>query len=236
MSRKFGVACDLELPRIPYQETFTVPVKQVEGKHKKQTGGAGQFGVAYMDFEPAERGEGLVFENAIVGGAIPRQFIPSVEKGIRRAMERGIIAGYPVVDIKVRLYDGKYHPVDSKDVAFQMAGSKGFKAAAGKGRPVLLEPIMNMEITVPEDNMGDVMGDVNTRRGRVNGSEPLGKYVVIRATMPLAEIQTYEATLRSMTQGRGSFTMEASHMEGVPPNIQEKIVKESGFVAADEDD
>lgn len=236
MSRKFGVTCDLELPRIPYQETFTVPVKQVEGKHKKQTGGAGQFGVAYMDFEPAGRGEGLDFENAIVGGAIPRQFIPSVEKGIRRAMERGIIAGYPVVDIKVRLYDGKYHPVDSKDVAFQMAGSKGFKAAASKARPVLLEPIMNMEITVPEDNMGDVMGDVNTRRGRVNGSEPMGKHVVIKATMPLAEIQTYEATLRSMTQGRGSFTMEASHMEAVPPNIQEKIVKDSGFVAAEDDD
>ena len=236
MSRKFGVACDLELPRIPYQETFTVPVRQVEGKHKKQTGGAGQFGVAYMDFEPADRGEGLIFENAIVGGSIPRQFIPSVEKGIRRAMERGVIAGYPVVDIKVRLYDGKYHPVDSKDVAFQMAGSKGFKSAAGRARPTLLEPIMNMEITVPEDNMGDVMGDVNTRRGRVNGSEPLGKYVVIKATMPLAEIQTYEATLRSMTQGRGSFTMEASHMEGVPPNVQGKIVKESGFVATDEDD
>ena len=236
MQRKFGVACDLEVPRIPYHETFTVPVKNVEGKHKKQTGGAGQFGVAYMDFEPAERGSGLVFEDAIVGGAIPRQFIPSVEKGIRKAMERGVIAGYQVVDVKVRLFDGKYHPVDSKDVAFQMAGSKGFKAAASKARPVLLEPIMNMEIVVPEENMGDVMGDVNTRRGRVSGSEPVGKYTVIKAQMPLAEVQSYEATLRSMTQGRGSFTMEPSHMEGVPPNVQEKIVKESGFIASDDDD
>lgn len=236
MGRKFGVECTLELPRIPYLETFTVPVKQVEGKHKKQTGGAGQFGVAFMDFEPAERGAGLIFEDAIVGGAIPRQFIPSVEKGLRKAMGRGVVAGYPVVDVKVRLYDGKYHPVDSKDVAFQLAASKGFKQAAAKARPVLLEPIMNMEIMVPEENMGDVMGDVNTRRGRVSGSEPLGKYMVIKAQMPLAEVQTYEATLRSMTQGRGSFTMEESHMEPVPPNVQDKIIKESGFVVTEDEE
>jgi elongation factor G len=236
MARKFGVNCVLELPRIPYLETFTLPVKNVEGKHKKQTGGAGQFGVAYMDFEPAERGSGLVFEDAIVGGSIPRQFIPSVEKGVRKAMARGVIAGYPVVDVHVRLFDGKYHPVDSKDVAFQMAGSKGFKLAAAKARPVLLEPIMDMEIMVPEENMGDVMGDVNTRRGRVSGSEPVGKYVVIKAAMPMAEVQSYEATLRSMTQGRGSFTMEPSHMEAVPPNIQEKIVKDSGFVVHEDED
>ena len=236
MARKFGVNCVLELPRIPYLETFTVPVKNVEGKHKKQTGGAGQFGVAFMDFEPGERGSGLVFEDAIVGGAIPRQFIPSVEKGVRKAMARGVIAGYPVVDVHVRLLDGKYHPVDSKDVAFQMAGSKGFKLAAAKARPVLLEPIMNMEIMVPEENMGDVMGDVNTKRGRVSGSEPVGRYTVIKAQMPMAEIQSYEATLRSMTQGRGSFTMEPSHMEAVPPMIQEKIVKDSGFVVHEDED
>lgn len=236
MQRKFGVSCELSLPRIPYQETFTAPVKGVEGKHKKQTGGHGQFAVAFMDFEPGPRGSGLVFEDAIVGGAVPRQFIPSVEKGCLRAMSQGLIAGYPLVDIKVRLYDGKYHAVDSSDMAFQVAAGKGFRAAAEKARPVLLEPIMNVEITVPEANMGDVMGDVSTRRGRVNGSEPAGKYMVIKAQIPLAEVQQYEATLRSMTQGRGSFTMEASHMEQVPAHVQEKIVKESGFVASDADE
>ncbi len=236
MGRKFGVSCELELPRIPYQETFTVPVKNVEGKHKKQTGGAGQFGVAFLDFEPGEKGTGLVFEDAIVGGAIPRQFIPSVEKGVRKAMERGVVAGYPMVDLKVRLFDGKYHPVDSKDVAFQMAGSKAYKLAAQKARPAIMEPIMNVEVTVPEANMGDVMGDVNTRRGRVSGSDSMGRYVVIKAQMPLAEVQTYEAALRSMTQGRGSFVMEQSHMEPVPPPIQDKIIKESGFVVSDDDE
>ncbi len=236
MARKFGAPVELELPRIPYQETFTVAVKNVEGKHKKQTGGAGQFGVAYMDFEPGEKGSGFVFEDGIVGGAIPRQFIPSVEKGLRKAMARGVLAGYPVVDVHVRLIDGKYHPVDSKDVAFQMAGSKGFKIAAAKARPVLLEPIMDVEIAVPEENMGDVMGDVNTRRGRLSGTNSMGKYVTIKAQMPLAEIQSYEAALRSMTQGRGSFVMEFSHMEPVPPPIQDKIVKESGFVAVEDEE
>ncbi len=236
MERKFGVKAELSLPQVPYLETFTVPVKNVEGKHKKQTGGAGQFGVCYLDFEPTERGSGFVFEDAIVGGSIPRQFIPSVEKGCVNAMRRGVIAGFPLVDVKVRLFDGKYHPVDSKDMAFQLAASKAFKAAAPKARAVLLEPIMNMEVLVPEENMGDVMGDVNTRRGRVLGSERVGKYMCIKAQIPYAEIQQYEATLRSMTQGRGSFTMEKSHMDVVPPNIQEKIIKETGFVATDDDD
>ncbi len=236
MQRKFGVAAKLDLPRIPYLETFTVPAKNIEGKHKKQTGGAGQFGVIYVDIEPAERGSGLVFEDGVVGGSVPRQFVPSVEKGIKKAMERGVIAGYPVVDLKVRLFDGKHHPVDSKDVAFQMAASKAFKAAAAQARPVLLEPIMNIEIAVPEANMGDVMADVNSRRGRVNGSEPSGKFVVIKAQIPMAEVQMYEATLRSMTHGRGSFVMDLSHMEAVPPNVQQKIVKDSGFVAVDDDE
>ncbi|MEQ9503581.1 MAG: elongation factor G [Deltaproteobacteria bacterium] len=236
MERKFGVKAELSLPQVPYLETFTVPVKNVEGKHKKQTGGAGQFGVCYLDFEPTERGSGFVFEDAIVGGSIPRQFIPSVEKGCVSAMKRGVIAGFPLVDVKVRLFDGKYHPVDSKDMAFQLAASKAFKAAAPKARAVLLEPIMNMEVMVPEDNMGDVMGDVNTRRGRVLGSERVGKYMCIKAQIPYAEIQQYEATLRSMTQGRGSFTMEKSHMDVVPPNIQDKIIKESGFTDQDDED
>ncbi len=236
MKRKFHVVCEAVLPQIPYQETFTVPVKQVEGKHKKQSGGHGQFGVCYLDFEPTDRGTGFVFEDAIVGGSIPRQFIPSVEKGCLKAMGKGLLAGYPLVDIKVRVYDGKYHPVDSSDMAFQIAASKGFKAAAEKAHPVLLEPIMNMEIVVPEGNMGDVMGDVNTRRGRVHGSESSGRYVTIKAQMPLSEVQQYEGTLRSMTQGRGSFTMQHGHMESVPPNVQQKIVSESGFVAGDDDD
>ena len=236
MQRKFGVAAQLDLPRIPYLETFTRPVKGIEGKHKKQSGGAGQFGVIYVDIEPAERGAGLVFENAVVGGSVPRQFVPSVEKGIKKAMERGIVAGYPVVDLRVRLFDGKHHPVDSKDVAFQMAASKAFKAAAASARPVLLEPIMNIEISAPEDNMGDVMADINSRRGRVNGSEPSGRYVVIKAQIPMAEVQQYEATLRSMTQGRGSFVMEPAHMEPVPANVQDKIIKESGFVVAEDDE
>ncbi|MBI2373164.1 MAG: elongation factor G [Deltaproteobacteria bacterium] len=236
MNRKFGVSCELNLPRIPYRETFTVAVKNVEGKHKKQSGGHGQFGVCYLDFEPGERGSGFVFEDAIVGGSIPRQFIPSVEKGLHKAMARGIIAGYPVVDVKCRVFDGKYHAVDSSDMAFQVAASKGLKAAVAKARPALLEPIMNVEIRVPDEAMGDVMSDINTRRGRVMGSESLGRYAVVKAQIPLSEVQTYEASLRAMTQGRGSFTLELSHMELVPSNIQEKIVKDSGFVAHDDED
>ncbi|MBI4821139.1 MAG: elongation factor G [Deltaproteobacteria bacterium] len=236
MNRKFGVSCELALPRIPYRETFTVAVKNVEGKHKKQSGGHGQFGVCYLDIEPGERGSGFVFEDAIVGGSIPRQFIPSVEKGLVKAMARGMIAGYPVVDVRVRVFDGKYHAVDSSDMAFQVAASKGLKAAVAKARPALLEPIMNVEIRVPDDNMGDIMSDINTRRGRVMGSESLGRYAVVKAQIPLSEVQTYEAQLRAMTQGRGSFTMDQSHMELVPANIQEKIIKDSGFVALDEED
>lgn len=236
MQRKFGVNCQLALPRIPYQETFTKSVQNVEGKHKKQSGGHGQFAVVMMDFAPAERGSDLAFEDAVVGGSVPRSFIPSVEKGIRKAMARGILAGYPMVDLTARLNDGKHHPVDSSDMAFQIAASKAFKVAAEQAGPVLLEPVMNMDIAVPEENMGDVMGDVSTRRGRVAGSEPSGKSVIVRAQIPLAEIQTYEASLRSMTHGRGSFTMTMSHMEPVPHLVQEKIIKDSDFVAHDDED
>ncbi len=231
MARKFGVECTLELPRVPYLETFSRPVQGVEGKHKKQSGGSGQFGVVTVDFSPGERGSGLVFEDGIVGGAIPRHFIPSVEKGIHKAMERGIIAGFPVVDLKVRLIDGKHHSVDSKDGAFQLAGAAAFREAAALSHPVLLEPIMDVEIRVPEANIGDVMGDVSTRRGRLSGSETEDKDAIIHAQLPLAEMQTYETALRSMTHGRGSFTMKHSHMEPVPPPVQAQIVKDSGFVA-----
>jgi len=236
MNRKFGVACQLELPKIPYKETISGTIKGIEGKHKKQSGGSGQYGVCFFDLSPGERGSGFEFLDEIVGGSIPRQFIPSVEKGMAKSMNKGFVAGYPLVDIKVRLYDGKYHAVDSSDVAFQMAGSKGLKAAVGKAKPALLEPIVSMDIIVPEANMGDVMGDVNTRRGRVMGSESAGRYCTVKAQMPLAEVLTYEATLRAITQGRGSFTMEHSHMEIVPSNIKDKIVKDSGFVAAEDDE
>lgn len=231
MARKFGAECTLELPRIPYLETFSRPVQGVEGKHKKQSGGSGQFGHVTVDFSPGERGSGLIFEDGIVGGAIPRHFIPSVEKGIHKAMERGVIAGYPVVDLKVRLVDGKHHAVDSKDGAFQLAGAAAFRAAATESHPVLLEPIMDVEISVPEANIGDVMGDVSTRRGRLSGSETEGKGAVIHAQLPLAEMQTYETALRSMTHGRGSFTMKHSHMEPVPAHVQAQVIKDSGFVA-----
>ena len=167
---------------------------------------------------------------------MPRQFIPSVEKGVTKALARGLIAGYQVVDVKVRLFDGKYHAVDSDDRSFQIAASKGLKAAAAKAKPVLLEPIMNVEITVPDGNMGDVMGDVNTRRGRVMGSESQGRYCTVKAQIPLGEMMTYEPTLRAMTQGRGSFTMEESHLEVVPAHIQEKIIKDSGFVAHEDEE
>ncbi len=235
MQRKFGVECSLSLPRIAYLETLTAPVSGVEGKHKKQSGGHGQFAVVQLDFEPAERGAGLVFEDAVVGGSVPRAFIPSVEKGLQKAMARGVLAGYPVVDVRARLTDGKHHPVDSSDMAFQVAASKGFKAAAAAAHPVLLEPIMALEVLVPEDHMGDVLGDLSSRRGRIVGSEPRGKLAAIKAQVPLADLQTYEASLRSMTQGRGTFVMCASHMEPVPTHIQQRIVEDSGFVSTDED-
>lgn len=236
MQRKFGVACTLSLPRVPYRETFTRPVSDIEGKHKKQSGGHGQFAVIQVDFAPGQRGSGLEFEDAVVGGSVPRQFIPSVEKGVRKAMARGVLAGYPVVDVHVRLKDGKHHPVDSSDMAFQVAASKAFKLAAEQARPRILEPLMDVEIRVPEEAMGDVMADVSGRRGRVVGSEPSKKSVVVKAQIPLAELQTYEASLRAMTQGRGSFVMQPSHLEPVPPPIQDKIIQESGFVHADEED
>jgi elongation factor G len=190
--------------------------KNVEGKHKKQTGGKGQYGVAFIDMEPLARGGGFEFEDAIVGGAIPRQFIPAVEKGIRTRMARGVVAGYPVTDVKVTLFDGKYHDVDSDSRSFEMAGSKGFFAAFKLCKPTLLEPIMEMEIACPDDNMGDIMGDINSRRGRVLGMESTGKSQVIKAHVPMSETLKYAADLRSMTGGRGSFAVKFSHYDELP--------------------
>ncbi|AUX20743.1 elongation factor G [Sorangium cellulosum] len=234
--RRIGVDCRLGPPHIAYKETITRKATNVEGKHKKQTGGHGQFGVCYIDMEPLPRGGGFVFEDAVVGGAVPRQFIPSVEKGIVKAMSKGFLAGFPMVDVKVRLFDGKYHDVDSSDAAFQMAGSKAFKAAAAQCAPVLLEPIVRLSVTVPSATMGDVIGDINSRRGRIVGTDSVDDQTIVNAFVPLAEVLEYESKLKSMTQGKGTFTMQVEHLEICPPAVQEKVIKESGFKAeADED-
>lgn len=235
MARKYKVNVDTGLPPVPYRETLRTAVQNVEGKHKKQTGGAGQFGVAYMNVIPQERGAGFEFVDMIKGGAIPGQLIPSVEKGIRERMKSGFLAGYPIIDIRVELIDGKYHPVDSKDVAFQLAGSKGLKKAFEKGGTILLEPMMEMEIVVPTEVMGDVMGDITGRRGRVMGMEPRGKNTVIKAVAPLAEVQRYAPDLKGMTGGKGSFTMRQIGYEQVPQHLVDKIVASSPFRRDDDE-
>lgn len=236
LKRRFGTDITLGPPKIPYLETITRKVTNIEGKHKKQTGGHGQFGVCLIDMEPTARSEGFVFEDAIVGGAIPRNFIPSVEKGIVKAAEKGFLAGFHVVDFKVRLFDGKYHDVDSSDAAFQMAGSKAFKAAMAKAGPILLEPMVKMEITVPTVSLGDVMGDLNSRRGRILGSETLDQFSVVNAHAPLVEVLEYEPKLRALTQGMGTYSMVMDRYEPVPAMLQEKIIKESGFQVVEEDE
>ena len=233
--KRMGVEVDLLPPKVPYLESIKGRVKGVEGKHKKQTGGRGQFGVCYIDMEPLPRGGGFEFVDAIFGGAIPRQFIPSVEKGIRDRMAKGVIAGYPVVDVKVTLVDGKYHDVDSDSRSFEFAGSKGFQAAFKQCKPILLEPIMKLEVTCPEENMGDVIGDINQKRGRVLGMEAKGKNQVIKAQVPMAECLKYAADLRSMTAGRGSFTMELSHYDEVPAHLAEKIIQEAKVAEEEEE-
>ncbi len=232
--RKFEVEVELLPPKIPYRETIRKKVEGVEGKHKKQTGGRGQFGVCYINIEPRPRGEGFEFVNKIVGGSIPRQWIPSVEKGVLGRMDRGCIAGYPMVDVRVTVYDGKYHDVDSSDMAFQMAGSKGFRAAVDKSSPYLLEPIWNFNVTCPDEAMGDVMGDINQRRGRVLGMEAKGKNQIIRAQAPMSELLQYGPDLDSITGGRGSFTMGFSHYDELPQNLTEKVV--ASFNDDDEDE
>ena len=215
MKRKYNVDVSLLPPRIPYKETVKGRA-EVQGKYKKQTGGRGQYGDTWLKIEPLARGGGFEFVDDIFGGAIPRNFIPSVEKGVRDCMKRGILAGYPVVDLRVTLYDGSYHDVDSSDMAFQIAASMGLQKGFMEARPCLLEPIMNVEISAPSDHAGDVIGDVNGRRGRIVGMEPEGEVVSVRAQVPMAEMLTYESSLRSMTGGRGGYSMEFSHYEEVP--------------------
>lgn len=234
--RRIGIDCRLGPPHIAYKETITKKVTGIEGKHKKQSGGHGQFGVCYIDMEPMPRGGGFMFEDAIVGGAIPRQFIPSVEKGIVKSMARGFLAGFPMIDVKVRVYDGKYHDVDSSDAAFQMAGSKAFKAAAAQCNPVILEPIVKLQVTTPQSTTGDVIGDINSRRGRILGTDSVDDQTIVNAYVPLSEVLEYESKLKSMTQGKATFSMAVSHLEICPPMVQEKVVKDSGFKAAEEDE
>jgi elongation factor G len=224
VKRKHSVDLTLAVPTPAYLETVTVPAK-AQGKYKRQTGGHGQYGDCHLEILPLARGAGFEFEDAIVGGVIPRQFIPSVEKGIRGALGSGPLAGYPVVDFKAKLVFGSYHDVDSSDMAFQVAGSLGFKKAVQEARPILLEPIMKLEVRVPEEYVGAVMGDLNSRRAKVQGMEPLARGVMVRALCPHAEAMQYDADLRSLTQGVGYFTMEPSHYEAVPPHIAQKIIE-----------
>jgi elongation factor G len=224
VKRKHGVEITLSPPSPAYLETITASAK-AQGKFKRQTGGHGQYGDAHVELHPKPRGEGFEFEDAIVGGVIPRQFIPSVEKGIRGALSAGPLAGYPVVDFRAKLVFGSYHDVDSSDMAFQVAGSMAFKKAMQDARPILLEPVMRLEVRVPEEYVGAVMGDLNSRRARVQGMEPLPRGVLVRALCPHAEAMTYDAELRSLTQGVGYFTMEPSHYDPVPPHIAQKIIE-----------
>jgi len=226
LRNSYGVNINLKTPKVPYRETIKNK-SEAEGKYVKQTGGRGQYGVAKLRIEPLQNGESYEFVNEIVGGVIPKNFIPSVEKGIQDAMKKGILAGFPVTNVKISLFDGKYHPVDSSDVAFQIAGSIGFKKAMENANPVLLEPIMKMNIYVPEDNMVDVIGDINARRGKVAGvdSSVTGHHS-IDALVPMSEVMTYAPELRSITSGRGSFTMEFSHYEEVPSQVSAGIVEQ----------
>jgi elongation factor G len=229
LKKRVGVEVDLKDPKVPYRETITKKV-EIQGRYKKQTGGRGQYGDVWLRLEPKARGEGFEFEDAIVGGVVPSKYIPAVEKGIIEAMSGGVMAGYQVVDLKATLYDGSYHSVDSSDMAFKIAGSMAFKKGAQQANPILLEPIMEIEVLVPEQYTGDIMGDVSSRRGKILGMEPLGKVQRIRALVPQAELNRYATHLRSITQGRGTHTVKIHSYEPVPREISEKVVA----VAAEE--
>ena len=223
MQRKFGVDVNLDVPRVPFKETITVPV-EAEYKHKKQTGGHGQFGHVLIRMEPLPPGGGFEFESKVVGGSVPRNYIPAVDKGIKEARVEGVIAGFPAVDMRVTLYDGSFHPVDSSEMAFKIAAAQAFKKGMNDASPVLLEPIMNITVTVPDSYTGDIIGDLNTKRARVSGMNPNQGTNVIQAQVPLAEVLRYAIDLRSMTQGRGTFAIEFSHYESVPAIIAQKII------------
>ena len=227
MRDKFGIETEVEMPKVSYQETIRGRASGIQGRYKRQSGGRGQFGEVWINLSPRERGSGFEFVNKIVGGSIPRNYIPAVEKGIRESMAQGLIAGYPFVDAEVELYDGKHHPVDSSDMAFQIAGSFAFREAANQSNPVMLEPIMNVTISVPEQFMGDIIGDLNSKRGRIMGVEQAGKRQVIQATAPLAEMFRYSIDLKSITSARGSFTMEFAYYEEMPDELAQKVIAEA---------
>ncbi|MCL4458694.1 MAG: elongation factor G [Chloroflexi bacterium] len=226
MRRKLGVEVTLSTPKVPYKETIQTATR-AEWKHKKQTGGHGQYGHVFLEIEPLPRGSGFEFTERVVGGVVPKQYIPGVEKGVCEAITEGILAGYPVVDIKVTLYDGSYHPVDSSEISFKIAAAQAFKKGLGQASPTLLEPIMNVTIVIPEQYTGDVMSDLNSKRARVLGMEPQGSLTLIRAQAPLAEMQRYATILRSITQGRGTYSMDFSHYEEVPVHIAPIIINEA---------
>jgi elongation factor G len=223
LRKRYHVELTLKPPKVPYRETIRGKA-DAEGKHKKQTGGHGQFGVCRIKMEPLPRGSGVEFVDDVFGGAIPKNWIPSVEKGVRDSAERGFLAGFPVVDFRVSLYDGKYHDVDSSDMAFKIAGSLAFKEAMKQARPALLEPIMHVEVYAPEQYSGDLMGHLSGRRGKISGSETRGGTVVVKAQVPLSEMLSYANELISMTQGRGSYSMEFAHYDFVPQEIAEKVI------------
>ena len=224
--RKFGTDLELQLPKVPYKETIT-SVTLAEYKHKKQSGGHGQYGHVLLRLEPLERGQGFQFGQEVVGGSVPKEYIPSVHKGILKTLQEGVMAGYPLVDLKAVLYDGTFHPVDSSGICFEIAGSHALRKGVGDANPQLLEPVMKLTVTVPDSFNGDVMGDVNSKRGRIMGMTPLGGETVIEAEVPQSELLRYAADLRSMTQGRGGYTLEFGHYEGVPQHIAQRIVEEA---------
>ena len=226
MKSEFNVECNVGAPMVSYRETFTQPA-QVQGKFSRQSGGRGQYGDVHIEFTPNEQGAGFEFEDAIVGGVVPREYIPSVEEGLKNALENGVLAGYPLVDVKAKLYDGSYHDVDSSEMAFKIAASLALKEAAKKCKPVLLEPVMKVEVVMPEEYLGDIMGDVTSRRGRVEGMEARGNAQVVNAFVPLSEMFGYATSLRSNTQGRGTYTMYFDHYEEVPNSIAEEIIKKN---------
>jgi elongation factor G len=226
MKERYGVEVNLKPPRVPYRETIKGRAK-AHGRYKKQTGGRGQFGDCHIEIEPLPDGEGFEFVDAIKGGVIPSGFIPAVEKGISEAMADGVVAGYPMNGVKVTLFDGSYHSVDSSEMAFKVAGSMAFKDAAHNASPVLLEPIMTVTLSVPEDSVGDVIGDLNSRRGRPLGMEPKGAMTEVKAEVPMSEMLSYAPDLRAITGGQGDFTMELARYEEVPSHLAQKVVEEA---------
>ncbi len=224
LKNKFGADVTLELPKIPYRETIK-KAADVQAKYKKQSGGHGQYGDVHIKFEPQYETEDLVFVDAIVGGVVPRQYIPAVEKGLRDAMRKGVLAGFPVINLKATLHYGSYHPVDSSEMAFKTAASMAYKKGLKEATPIILEPIVHMEITIPDEYMGDIMGDMNRRRGKVLGMEPQNGMQVVITEVPLSEVFRYATDLRSMTQARGSFTMKVERYEEVPAIVAQKIIE-----------